>query len=46
MEVLYLIVPLAVGFAAVAVGLFIWAVQSGQYDDLTTPAHQVLLDDE
>jgi len=46
MEILYLLVPLAlilVGFIAAA---FIWAVRSGQFDDLEGPAHSILMDDE
>jgi cbb3-type cytochrome oxidase maturation protein len=45
MEVLFVIVPLAVAFAGAAVLTFIWAVRSGQLDDLTTPASRVLVDD-
>jgi cbb3-type cytochrome oxidase maturation protein len=38
--------PLAIGIAAIAVVAFIWAVRSGQFDDLDTPALRVLHDDE
>lgn len=46
MEVLYIIVPLALAFAGVAVIAFIWSVRSDQYEDLIGPAHKMLLDDE
>ncbi len=46
MTVLYLLVPLALFFAAAAVATFIWAVRSGQFDDLETPAVRVLFDDD
>ena len=46
MSILYLLVPLALALAAAMVGGFLWAVRSGQFDDVTTPALRVLLDDE
>lgn len=46
MNVLYLLVPLALIFTVFAVALFIWAVRSGQYDDLETPAVRILFEDE
>lgn len=45
MNVLFLLVPLALIFAVLAVVLFVWAVRSGQYDDLETPAVRILFDD-
>lgn len=44
MEVLIILVPIAIGLAALFVGGFVWAVKRGQYDDLVTPAHRILLD--
>ena len=46
MEVMWIVLPLALLFAAGAVGVFAWAVKTGQFDDLVTPSHRVLLDDE
>lgn len=46
MEVLYLVVPLALVFASCAALAYIWAVHHGQFDDMSTPAHKILLDDE
>ncbi len=46
MSALYIVLPLALLIAASAVGVFIWAVRSGQLDDLETPPRRVLLDDE
>lgn len=46
MMVLFVVLPLALVFAAGAVAAFIWAVRHGQFDDLTTPAHRILHDDE
>ena len=45
MEVLYILLPLALCFAACAVAVFVWAARAGQFDDLTTPALRVLHDD-
>jgi cbb3-type cytochrome oxidase maturation protein len=46
MSVMYVVLPLAVLFAGGAVWAFIWAVRSGQYDDVQTPAVRMLRDDE
>lgn len=46
MTVLYILVPIAVLLVIVAVLIFNWAVNSGQYDDLDGPAHSILFDDE
>jgi cbb3-type cytochrome oxidase maturation protein len=45
MDVLFILLPLALGFVAGTVAVFGWAVRSGQFDDLETPALRVLLDD-
>ncbi len=46
MEILYMLVPLAVVLAAVAVGAFVLSVKSGQYEDLEGPGHRILMDDD
>ncbi|MGE0441869.1 MAG: cbb3-type cytochrome oxidase assembly protein CcoS [Gemmatimonadales bacterium] len=46
MTVLYLLVPLAVVIAIVAVAGFAWAARRGQFDDLDTPALRALRDDQ
>ena len=46
MTILYLLIPLAVLLMAVAVGVFVWSIRSGQYDDLEGPAHRILMDDD
>lgn len=45
MESLFVLVPLALMFIVVAIKVFFWAVNSGQYDDLDTEAHRILFDD-
>jgi cbb3-type cytochrome oxidase maturation protein len=46
MTVLYIMVPIAVIVVIVAIWVFTWAVNSGQYDDLDGPAHSILFDDD
>lgn len=46
MTVLYILVPIAVVLVIIAIWVFTWAVNSGQYDDLDGPAHSILFDDE
>jgi cbb3-type cytochrome oxidase maturation protein len=45
-ETIFVLLPLALLIAAIAVGLFIWAAKTGQFDDLDTPAVRILFDDE
>lgn len=44
METLFLLVPLSLMLVMAIVGVLWWAVGSGQYDDLKTPAESILLD--
>ena len=46
MTVLYLLIPLAIVFSALAVLAFVWACRRGQFDDLVTPAVRVLHDED
>lgn len=46
MSVIYIVLPLAMLLAALALGAFIWAVRSGELDDLDTPAVRVVHDDD
>lgn len=45
MNILYWLMALAVLFILVFVGFYLWAVRGGQFDDLESPAHRILLDD-
>jgi cbb3-type cytochrome oxidase maturation protein len=45
-DIVFVLVPVGVAFAAAVVGVLIWAVRSGQFDDLEGPAHRILLDEE
>jgi cbb3-type cytochrome oxidase maturation protein len=44
--VIYVVLPLALVIAIVAVIAFVWATRSGQFDDLDGPAVRMLDDDE
>lgn len=46
MPALYVMIPVALLIVAVAIYIFFWAVDSGQYDDLDSPAHSILFDDQ
>lgn len=46
MAALYILIPVAVVLVALAIWVFFWAVDNGQYDDLDGPAHSILFDDE
>lgn len=46
MNILFLLIPLGLVMVALMVWAFFWAVKGGQFDDLQTPAVQILLDDD
>ncbi|HEX9628319.1 MAG TPA: cbb3-type cytochrome oxidase assembly protein CcoS [Acidiferrobacterales bacterium] len=46
MEILYLLIPLALVLVAIIIVVFLWAIRSGQFDDLEGPAHRILMDDD
>jgi len=46
MEILYLLIPVSLVLVGVIVWIFLWAVRSGQFDDMEGPAHRILMDDD
>lgn len=46
MQSLYLLIPIALVFCVIAIKLLLWAISSGQYDDLDKEAWRILADDE
>jgi len=46
MNILYFLIPLGLVLLACAVAAFFWAVRSGQFDDLDSPAMSVVMDDD
>lgn len=46
MDSLYLLIPIALVFVAAGIKLLLWAIDSGQYDDLDKEAWRILSSDE
>ena len=46
MDVIYGLLPGMLLLGVIGVGLFFWAVKSGQYDDMDGAANRVLMDDD
>ena len=46
MDVIYSLIPGMVFFGLVFVGVLIWAVKKGQYEDMEGNASRILLDDD
>lgn len=46
MDIIYVLVPLSILLLGGAVLIFFWAVKGGQFDDLDSPAHRILFDDD
>lgn len=45
MNILLLLVPISLVLLGIAIGAFVWAVRRGQFDDLDTPAIDILRED-
>ena len=46
MEILYILIPLGLLVLGIAIWAFLWAVKTGQFDDMEGPAHRILMDDD
>jgi cbb3-type cytochrome oxidase maturation protein len=46
MNILFLLIPVSLLFVGLIAVIFVWALRSGQYEDLEKPRHDVLLDDD
>jgi cbb3-type cytochrome oxidase maturation protein len=46
MNMLYVLIPLALMLLGVAVWAMVWAIRSGQFDDLESHGWSVVLDDD
>lgn len=46
MSMLYVLIPLALMLLSVAVWALVWAIRSGQFDDLESHGWSVVLDDD
>ena len=45
MGIVYVLLPLSILLAVIAVLAYLWATKSGQFDDLETPRRRMLGDD-
>ena len=45
MEILYLLVPLSVVLVFLIIGMFWWALYSGQFDNIEREGERILLDE-
>jgi len=46
LDSLYFLIPVSVILIALIAAIFLWAVRSGQFDDLEGPAHSILHEEE
>ncbi len=46
MNILLLLIPLALVLLVAAIGAFVWAVRSNQFEDMDTPPLDILADDD
>lgn len=46
MEMLFILLPIVLILAGVGVVTFLWALRSGQMDDLETPAVRILFEED
>jgi cbb3-type cytochrome oxidase maturation protein len=46
MEIIYLMIPLAIVLVGLIAWALMWAIRSGQFDDLEGPAHQILMEED
>lgn len=46
MSMLLILIPVAVGMGLLGLIAFLWAMKSGQFDDMEGAANRILFDDE
>lgn len=46
MSIIYVLIPIAMLFVLIAVGVFFWAVKTEQFDDLDRQSVSILFDDD
>lgn len=46
MEVIYLLIPGMIFLGLVMVGILVWAIKNGQYEDMDGDASRILMDDD
>ncbi|HSR63849.1 MAG TPA: cbb3-type cytochrome oxidase assembly protein CcoS [Gammaproteobacteria bacterium] len=46
MNIIYLLIVISLVLIASILGVFFWAIKSGQYDDLDKSGYDILMDDD
>jgi cbb3-type cytochrome oxidase maturation protein len=46
MDIIYVLIPLSIVIITIAVSVLFWAIKNGQFDDMDSPAHRILFDDD
>ncbi len=46
MDALIFLIPIALGLGLLGLGAFLWALRSGQYDDMEGAAERILFDED
>ncbi|MBF0443950.1 MAG: cbb3-type cytochrome oxidase assembly protein CcoS [Magnetococcales bacterium] len=46
MDAIYILLPAALFLGLIGLGLMIWAVRSGQFEDMEGPSYRILFDDD
>ena len=46
MDVIYWLIPVVILLGIVMLGVLLWAIKSGQYEDMDGEASRILMDDD
>lgn len=46
MNIIFVSIPIALILLGIGIAAFFWAVRSGQFDDLDSPAYSILMDED
>jgi cbb3-type cytochrome oxidase maturation protein len=46
MEIIYMLIAISLVLVGVMAWALLWAVRSGQFDDLEGPAHRILMEED
>jgi cbb3-type cytochrome oxidase maturation protein len=46
LEIIFITIPVTLIFIGIGAAIFFWASKKGQFDDLDSPAHRILFDDD
>jgi cbb3-type cytochrome oxidase maturation protein len=46
MDILFMLIPISLVLVAFIALVLLWAVRSGQFEDMEGPAHRILMDDD